>query len=119
MREIVLSEIRPYGNLKDVLEKFEKAVVRCEAEGYTKEVARLCKLLYEFGFLEPNEWFDEMKTEDERPEIEMIVIFPRTLLIRLNNLAQRDLNGFKMKPIAEQLMDDADFMKYFPDTIFK
>ena len=119
MREIVLSEIRPYGNLGSTLLKFEEAVERCEKEGYTKEVARLCKLLMEFGFLDPNEWFDEMKTEDERPEIEMIVIFPRVLLIRLNNIAQKDLNGFKMKPISEQLMDDNDFMKYFPNTIFK
>jgi hypothetical protein len=119
MREIILSEIRPFGNLASTLETFEKNVIMCEKEGYTKEVARLCKLLYEFGFLDPNEWFDEIETEEERPEIEMIVLFPRVLFIRLNNIAQKDLNGIKMKPIAEQLMDDKDFMKYFPNTIFK
>jgi len=119
MREIVLSELRPIGNLQEILETFEKQVIMCEGEGYTKEVARICKLLMEFGFLDANEWFDEMTSEDERPEIESIVIFPRVLLIRLNNIAQRDLNGMKMKPNAEQLMDDKDFMKYFPNTIFK
>lgn len=119
MREIILSEVRPTGNLKEILEDFEKQVILCEKEGYTKEVARLCKLLYDFGFLDANEWFDELKTEDERPEIEAIVLFPRALFIRLNNIAQKDLNGIKMKPIAEQLMDDKDFMKYFPNTIFK
>ena len=118
-RLITLSEIRPQGNLKDMLEKFETRVIECENEGYTKEVARLCKLIVEFGLIDADEWFEEIKTEDERPEIEAIVLFSRVLFCRLNNLAQRDLNGFKMKPIGEQLMEDEELMKHFPNTILK
>jgi len=114
-RLITLSEIRPQGNLKDMLEKFETRVIECENEGYTKEVARLCKLIVKFGLIDADEWFEEIKTEDERPEIEAIVLFSRVLFCRLNNLAQRDLSGFKMKPIGEQLMEDEELMKHFPN----
>lgn len=129
-RVIVLSSIKPFRSLKSTLEVFDKNVKLCEAEGYTKEVPRLIGLLSDFGFLDAGEWFDEIlprncsaaEAEERRPEIEMIVLCGRMLLVRLNNLAQKHLNGFgpaTMGTTAEQLMKDDELMKFFPNTVFQ
>jgi len=118
-RTIVIADIKPFGNLESMLNTLDEEIKLCEAEGYTKEVARLCRLLSEFGLLAPGSWFDEMDGEDDRPEVEMVVLYSRSLLIRLNNIAQKDLNGFTMKPTAEQMMDDQDLMKHFKNVTFK
>lgn len=117
-RVIVLDNIKPLGNLSDTLQKFIDKVERCEKEGYSSEVGRILKLLVEFGFCD-YDWFDDVEDENDKLEVESIVITGKVLAIRLNNLAQKKINNIDMDPIADQLMSDSEFMSYFPNTTFE
>lgn len=117
MRTIELIKIKPIGNLATLFDKLLIAVEKCEKEGYSEKVGRLTKLIVELGFTD-FDWFDELEENESTEEVESIVIIGHLLVIRLNNIAQKNLNGIDMIPAAEQLMKDVNFMKYFPETIF-
>jgi hypothetical protein len=121
-RTISVSEIKPYGNLKDILNKLLAKVEVCEKEGYTKSVSRLIRLIIEFGFNDGEFWFEDPealpKTEESLKETEMIVMLGNIMIIRLNTIAQKHLNNIDMDPIEKQLGENLVMKKYFPDVIF-
>lgn len=117
-RTIKLSELAITGNLKPVFENLEKLVQQCEGEGYSDRVGKAIKIVVEFGFTDCEFWFEEIQSEDERPEIEAILLIGHIFIIRLNNIAQKHLNGIEMPSIAEQLSENPDIQKYFKDVIF-
>jgi hypothetical protein len=116
-REIVIADVKPLGNLDTTLQKFIDKVETLEKEGYSKEVGRVLKLLVEFGFTDLD-WFDDLEPGESKEEVESIVIIGRSLAIRLNNIAQKYINNIEMPSVAEQIMDDKEFMSYFPNTTF-
>lgn len=113
-RTIVVNDVKPIGNLESILQKLIDKVDRIEKEGYSDEVTRILKLIVEMGFAD-YDWFED----GDRLESESIVIIGRSLLIRLNNIAQKHFNNMDLGTPAEQLMEDEEFMSYFPNTTFK
>jgi hypothetical protein len=119
VRVIRLSEIKPFGPLQDTLEKFEKKITLLEAEGkYSKQVTKTFKLLVDFGFTDGDWLFDELALNAHRDEIEMIFILGSMYAIRLNNIAQKHLNGIKMEPVHEQLAKNEGIQKHIPNVYF-
>jgi len=119
MREIVLADIKPFGNLDSTLEQFDAKIKECENDGYSTEVGRLLKLIVDLGLADIKDWFDEIETEADRPEIEMIVLLGQMFIIRLNNIAQKHINNIDMESMVVQLAQNPEIKKYFPDVIFK
>ncbi len=117
-RTIKLSELAITGNLKPVFDKLESRVQQCEEEGYSEKVGKAIKVVIDFGFTDCDFWFDEMKSEDERAEIETILLLGHMFVIRLNNIAQKHFNGIEMSSVAEQLNENPDIRKHFKDVIF-
>lgn len=117
-RTIKLSELKVEGNLDFLFNELESVVSECESEGYTKRVGKAISTVVDFGFTDCEFWFNEMESEDERPEIEAILILGHVFVIRLNNIAQKHINGIDMPSIAEQLNSSPEIQKYFKDVTF-
>jgi hypothetical protein len=117
-RTIKVSELKVTGNLDFIFNKLERVVSECELEGYTKRVGKVLSTVVDFGFTDCEDWFNEMESEDERPQIEAILILGHVFVIRLNNLAQKHINGIDMPSIAEQLNSSSEIQKYFKDVTF-
>lgn len=119
VRVIRLSEIKPIGPLKDMLEKFEQAVAALETKGkYTKGVTKTFKLLVDYGFTDGDWLFDEGDLTDNREEFEMILILGHVYAIRLNNIAQKYLNNIEMEPVHVQIAKNEDIKKHIPNVYF-
>jgi len=121
-RVISLASIKPYGNLQDLLTKFETKIQKIEKEGYSKEVARILKLVIECGFTDAYDWLVEFEgdkvTKKQKTEGEMIVILGHLFVIRLNNIAQKHLNKIDMEPNHVQIAQNPTIKEYFPNTTF-
>jgi hypothetical protein len=117
-RTIVLSELDVVGNLKPVFDKLEGLVRQCEEEGYSERVARALQVVCEFGITDCDFWFNEMESEDDRSEIETILLLGHIFVIRLNNIAQKHLNNIDMPSIVEQLSENSDIQIFFKNVIF-
>lgn len=117
-REIKISEIKPFGGLASMLKLFDVEIAKCEKNGYSKRVSDLLSKVVHYGFVDTKGWFDEMKTEEDRPEIEMIVLLGHSYVIRLNNLAQKHINNIEPTPITNQLNTNAELKKFFKDVTF-
>lgn len=119
VRVIRLSEVKPFGPLKETLEKFENKIILLESQGkYTKEVTKTFKLLVDFGFTDGDWLFDEADLLNNREEIEMIFILGSLYAIRLNNIAQKHLNNITMEPVHEQLARNEGIQKHIPNVYF-
>lgn len=119
-RKISLKDIKSPEYIESVFTTFNEKILKCESEGYSKEVPRLITLLVEFGLTDISDWFDNLGESDSPPkeEVEMIVLLGQIYLIRLNNIAQKHINDIDMEPISTQLSENEDIKKYFPNTTF-
>lgn len=123
-RIIKLSEIKPTGNLAEILQKLEEAVKVQETKGYTKKVGDLIKLIVEFGFVD-FDWFEDCTIDGEffeavpREEAERIVLLGYCFVARLNKIAQKHLNNIDTGSVAKNLMENKELMKHFPNTKFE
>lgn len=107
-----LSDIKPIGNFDSVLETLDKKVTEIEKEGYTKRVANAIKIIVgEMGLLDVLS--DNLEDGSEykgwnKEEQKNCLLFTHLLIIRLNNIAQKHLNGIDMEPNHIQLMESVN-----------
>jgi hypothetical protein len=104
-----LSDIKPIGNFDSVLETLDIKVTEIEKEGYSKRVANAIKVIVaEMGLLDvlSQDLKDGSKYEGwNKEEQKICLLFTHLLIIRLNNIAQKHLNGIDMDPNHIQLME--------------
>lgn len=118
MNVISLKELKlDTGHFDSIFKTFEEQIILCEKEGYSKEVGRLVRLLVDFGFLDYDDWQGK-EYDEQRDQINNSALWATMFIIRLNNIAQRDLNGMKMGPTHEQLNGDPNLANFFKDTTF-